>query len=42
MKSKDIIACLKEIDPSGETHVRFKYGEELIGFERKEGYYDGA
>jgi hypothetical protein len=42
MKSKDIIACLKEIDPSGETHVRFADGEELIGFERKEGYYDGA
>ena len=41
MKSKNIIKELKEIDPSGETHVRFE-GGELIGFERKEGYYDGA
>lgn len=41
MKTKDIIKELQEIDPSGETHVRFQSGE-LIGFERKEGYYDGA
>ena len=41
MKTKDIIKQLQEIDPIGETHVRFTEGE-LIGFERKEGYYDGA
>lgn len=41
MKTKDIIKGLKEVDPSGETHARFE-GGELIGFERKEGYYDGA
>lgn len=42
MKTKHIIKELQEIDPSGETHVRFNAGEEIIGFERKEGYYDGA
>jgi hypothetical protein len=41
VKTKQIIALLKEEDPTGETHVRFK-GGELIGFERKPGYYDGA
>lgn len=42
MKTKNIIKELQKIDPSGETHARFQGGEELIGFERKEGYYDGA
>ena len=41
MKTKDIITKLKEVDPSGETHVRLGSGE-LVGFIRKEGYYDGA
>lgn len=40
MKTKDIIKKLKEVDPSGETHVRFQEGE-LLDFIRKEGYYDG-
>lgn len=41
MKSKDIIKLLQKEDPTGETHVRFGRGE-LLGFERKPGYYDGA
>jgi len=41
MKSKDIIKALQKEDPTGETHVRFPDGE-LLFFETKEGYYDGA
>ena len=41
MITEQIIALLKEEDPSGKTHVRFG-GGELIGVERKPGYYDGA
>ena len=42
MQTKNIIKKLQEIDPTGNTHVRFGDKGEILFFERKEGYYDGA
>lgn len=41
MKTKEIIKLLKEVDPSGETHVRAGDDGVITFFEMKEGYWDG-
>lgn len=42
MTTKEIIQKLKEVDPSGNLHVRPSGGGAILGFHKVEGYYDGS